>query len=242
MKDHIRFLESSKPFHPIHAANSGCVQGTAALERASTQSVKGRSLVKFILSYRTPDSMLGNDTDFKIYDSRGILFVWANSCHCFVQIHELKSEMSEKIISLRNTKLDIIEQITNLTKELVLIQIKLDPSQHLPIPVVPSMYPDEMPEKKFQYDQEKLLEFRGENLPSKKRTKQYEQAIETEKIPGNSNATSDSTNHQIEGSAVKLVVYETAEQSKLEEEIKMIEEKTNLYMQTEILRKVCWKR
>ncbi|XP_055500679.1 cilia- and flagella-associated protein 44-like [Leucoraja erinacea] len=153
-------------------------------------------------------------------------------------IHELKSEMSEKIISLRNTKLDIIEQITNLTKELVLIQIKLDPSQHLPIPVVPSMYPDEMPEKKFQYDQEKLLEFRGENLPSKKRTKQYEQAIETEKIPGNSNATSDSTNHQIEGSAVKLVVYETAEQSKLEEEIKMIEEKTNLYMQTEILRKI----
>ncbi|XP_069745603.1 cilia- and flagella-associated protein 44-like isoform X2 [Narcine bancroftii] len=152
-------------------------------------------------------------------------------------IHELKSEMSKKVMDLRNTKLDIIEQITILRKELILIQTKLDPSQHLPIPEIPSMQPDEMPEKKFQYDPKKLLEFRDENLRSKN-TKRTSEVNKIEKTAGTADSTPDSLDHQLERNTVKSLLYEMAPLSKLEEEIKIIEEKTNVNMQSEILRKI----
>ncbi|XP_062907293.1 cilia- and flagella-associated protein 44 [Mobula hypostoma] len=153
-------------------------------------------------------------------------------------IHELKSEMSKKVVDLRNTKLNIIKQITDLCKELALIQTNLDPLQRLPIPVVPSMHPDEMPEKKFQYDHEKLLEFRDKNLQGEKSKNQSNQVNEFEKISGTTNTTPDSSIHQLEGYAVKPQLSEMVPLSKLEEEIKMIEEKKKLYMQTEIFRKI----
>ncbi|XP_078415672.1 cilia- and flagella-associated protein 44 [Cetorhinus maximus] len=153
-------------------------------------------------------------------------------------IHEFKVEMSRKVVDLRDTKLDIIEQITNLTEELRLIQTKLDPSQHLPIPIVPNLYPDEMPEKLFQIDQEKLQEFREEYSSSKKRNRTSEQLSEFGKSSESTNSSKASSNQNLERSNVKSPAVEMIEPSQLEAEIQIIEEKTNLYLQTAVLKKI----
>ncbi|XP_048458506.1 cilia- and flagella-associated protein 44-like, partial [Rhincodon typus] len=153
-------------------------------------------------------------------------------------IHELKVAMSEKVVYLRDTKVNIIKQITSFTEELRLIQTKLDPSQHLPIPAVPSLYPDEMPEKKFQYDQEKLLEFRERNSSSTKHRKISEQLGEETKLSETSNTSETSTSQQLEQNIASTIGSFAIEPSPLEAEIKIIEDKTNLYLQTAVLQKI----
>lgn len=70
--------------------------------------------------------------------------------------------MNKWIISLRDLKVAIIEEIQCLVQELKTIQSSLHPFKHLPIPPVPQLHPDETPEKRFQYDNETLLKFKNE--------------------------------------------------------------------------------
>ncbi|XP_077198104.1 cilia- and flagella-associated protein 44 isoform X2 [Paroedura picta] len=77
-----------------------------------------------------------------------------------VAIHDKKLSMNKWIISLRDLKVAIIEEIQCLVQELKTIQSSLHPSKHLPIPPVPQLHPDETPEKRFQYDSEILLKFK----------------------------------------------------------------------------------
>lgn len=70
--------------------------------------------------------------------------------------------MNKWILSLRDLKVAIIEEIQCLVQELKTIQSSLHPSKHLPIPPVPQLHPDETPEKRFQYDNETLLKFKQE--------------------------------------------------------------------------------
>lgn len=70
--------------------------------------------------------------------------------------------MNKWIISLRDLKVAIIEEIQCVVQELTTIQSSLHPSKHLPIPSIPSLHPDEVPEKKFQYDCEMLFKFKQE--------------------------------------------------------------------------------
>nr|XP_056714145.1 cilia- and flagella-associated protein 44 [Euleptes europaea] len=79
-----------------------------------------------------------------------------------VAIHEKKLSMNKWIISLRDLKAAIIEEIQCLVQELKTVQSSLHPSKHLPIPPVPQLHPDETPEKRFQYDSEILLKFKHE--------------------------------------------------------------------------------
>ncbi|KAL8190853.1 UNVERIFIED_CONTAM: hypothetical protein K2H54_062783 [Gekko kuhli] len=77
-------------------------------------------------------------------------------------IHEKKLSMNKWIISLRDLKVAIMEEIQCLVQELRTIQSSLHPSKHLPVPPVPQLHPDETPEKRFQYDSEILLKFKQE--------------------------------------------------------------------------------
>ncbi|XP_030059762.1 cilia- and flagella-associated protein 44 [Microcaecilia unicolor] len=78
------------------------------------------------------------------------------------QIHRQKENMNRKIIALRDFKVSTIEEIKRLVQAVKKIQSTLDLSKHLPIPQIPQMLPEEMPEKKFQYDNEILLKFKLE--------------------------------------------------------------------------------
>ncbi|NXO21463.1 CFA44 protein, partial [Cisticola juncidis] len=77
-------------------------------------------------------------------------------------IHERKTNMNKEIVSLRDLKVSTIDEIKSLVKELKSIQASLDVSERLPVPLIPQLHPDEVPEKIVEYNSEVLLKFKEE--------------------------------------------------------------------------------
>lgn len=78
------------------------------------------------------------------------------------QIHNTKVNMNKEIVSLRDLKVSTIDEIKSLVKEVRSIQASLDVSEHLPIPLIPQLHPDEVPEKIVEYNNDVLLKFKEE--------------------------------------------------------------------------------
>ncbi|XP_006864267.1 PREDICTED: WD repeat-containing protein 52-like [Chrysochloris asiatica] len=78
--------------------------------------------------------------------------------------HGKKMQMNRSILSLRDLKVAVIEEIQCLVQELRSIQSTLHVSQHIPIPQIPEIHPEEVPEKRFQYDEETLLDFKRQQM------------------------------------------------------------------------------
>ncbi|KAM9089296.1 cilia- and flagella-associated protein 44 isoform 4-T7 [Megaptera novaeangliae] len=88
-----------------------------------------------------------------------------------------KVHMNKCIVSLRDLKVAVIEEIQCLVQELKNIQSTLHVSKHIPIPQIPQIYPEEVPEKRFQYDEETLLAFKQQQMKNQAETApQVEQA------------------------------------------------------------------
>ncbi|NXO40764.1 CFA44 protein, partial [Locustella ochotensis] len=77
-------------------------------------------------------------------------------------IHEMKVNMNKEIVSLRDLKVSTIDEIKSLVKEVKSIQASLEVSEHLPIPLIPQLHPDEVPEKIVEYNSDVLLKFKEE--------------------------------------------------------------------------------
>ncbi|NWH85000.1 CFA44 protein, partial [Aegithalos caudatus] len=77
-------------------------------------------------------------------------------------IHEMKVNMNKEIVSLRDLKVSTIDEIKSLVKEVKSIQASLDVSEHLPIPLIPQLHSDEIPEKIVEYNSDVLLKFKEE--------------------------------------------------------------------------------
>lgn len=77
-------------------------------------------------------------------------------------------------MSLRDLKVSVIDEIKCLVQELKSIQAALDLSEHLPLPLIPQLHPDEVPEKKFEYDSDILLKFKEEQEAKAKLQEQLE--------------------------------------------------------------------
>ncbi|NWI49588.1 CFA44 protein, partial [Calyptomena viridis] len=77
-------------------------------------------------------------------------------------IHRTKENMNKEIMSLRDLKISIIDEIKCLVQELKTIQANLDLSERLPLPLIPQLHPDEVPEKKFECSSDVLLKFKEE--------------------------------------------------------------------------------
>lgn len=82
------------------------------------------------------------------------------SLSALFQVHGKKRYMNKCIQSLRDLKLAVIEEIQCLVQELKNIQSSIPASKHIPIPQVPQIRPEEVPERRFQYDEETLLRFK----------------------------------------------------------------------------------
>ncbi|NXF34414.1 CFA44 protein, partial [Nyctibius bracteatus] len=91
-----------------------------------------------------------------------------------VLIHKTKVNMNKEIMSLRDLKVSIIDEIKSLVQELKSIQAALDLSERLPFPPIPQLHPDEVPEKKFEYDSNILLKFKEEQEAKAKLQEQLE--------------------------------------------------------------------
>lgn len=68
--------------------------------------------------------------------------------------------LNKSILSLRDLKVAVIEEIQCLVQEMKNIQLTLHITKRIPIPQIPRIYPEEVPEKRFQYDEEILLNFK----------------------------------------------------------------------------------
>ncbi|KAM9277709.1 cilia- and flagella-associated protein 44 [Cariama cristata] len=91
-----------------------------------------------------------------------------------VLIHKRKANMNNEIMSLRDLKVSTIDEIKCLVQELKSIQAALDLSERLPLPLIPQLHPDEVPEKKFEYDSDILLKFKEEQEAKAKLQEQLE--------------------------------------------------------------------
>ncbi|NWY37247.1 CFA44 protein, partial [Sylvia atricapilla] len=89
-------------------------------------------------------------------------------------IHEMKVNMNKEIVSLRDLKVSTIDEIKSLVKEVKSIQASLDVSEHLPVPLIPQLHPDEVPEKIVEYNSDVLLKFKEEQEAKAKLTEPLE--------------------------------------------------------------------
>ncbi|XP_039256736.2 cilia- and flagella-associated protein 44-like isoform X2 [Styela clava] len=76
-------------------------------------------------------------------------------------IFQAKKEFNTKLTSLRDNKQSRIGDIKEWVKELKEIQKKLNGTLRKTLPKVPKMKPDELPERKYDYTRDTLLEFQA---------------------------------------------------------------------------------
>ncbi|KAM3837851.1 cilia- and flagella-associated protein 44 [Vipera latastei] len=173
-------------------------------------------------------------------------------------IHEKKLTMNKWIVSLRDLKVAIIEEIQCVVQELKDIQSSLDPSKHLPIPSVPQLLPEETPEKHFQYDLDMLLKFKqeAEEQEKLKITVSLIPSVESGSLGGFGGGFLHSPSiKEIESSRIaglrpgrlpsgvtepppKIYELEPAEPTDLELEIRQREEIRNVHLQETLIKRI----
>ncbi|NXC68818.1 CFA44 protein, partial [Anhinga anhinga] len=169
-------------------------------------------------------------------------------------IHKKKVNMNKEIMSLRDLKVSIIDKIKGLVQELKSIQTALDLSERLPLPLIPQLYPDEVPEKKFEYDNDILLKFKEEQEAKAKLQEQLEGSPSSHafrhgflrapsiKEIGPMAQAAGARPMEIASSVVteqrKVFEIEKAEPTEMELEILKREKIKNLYLQETLIKKI----
>ncbi|NXF61180.1 CFA44 protein, partial [Ciccaba nigrolineata] len=169
-------------------------------------------------------------------------------------IHKRKVNMNKEIMSLRDLKVSIIDEIKCLVQELKSIQTSLDLSERLPLPLIPQLHPDEVPEKKFEYDNDILLKFKEEQEAKAKLQEQLEGSSSSRafrhgilrapsvKEIGPVAQAAGAHPMKIASSVVteqqKVFEIEKAEPAEMEQEILKREKIKNLYLQETLIKKM----
>ncbi|NXW40347.1 CFA44 protein, partial [Nyctiprogne leucopyga] len=171
-----------------------------------------------------------------------------------VLIHKRKVNMNKEIMSLRDLKVSVIDEIKCLVQELKSIQAALDLSERLPLPLIPQLHPDEVPEKKFEYDSDKLLKFKEKQEAKAKLHEQLEGSPSSHAF-GHGFLRAPSINEidsmaqaagahpmKITSSVVteqqKVFEIEKADPTEMELEILKREKIKNLYLQETLIKKI----
>jgi WD40 repeat protein len=79
---------------------------------------------------------------------------------CRYHIFEVKKSFNQKLLALRDRKIKLVDKIREWIKELNEIQHRLPEFLHKPIPAVPELKHEEIPEKELEYTKETLLKFK----------------------------------------------------------------------------------
>ncbi|CAG5122902.1 unnamed protein product, partial [Candidula unifasciata] len=130
-------------------------EDTAAIKEA--QENMGDYKLKTAADYVVPDHLRMN-----VDKARGRLLILQE------MIHKYKQDFNKRLLALRDKKVRLIAEIRDIMNQLHDIQTKLDPEHHLPIPVIPDMQPDEMPEKMLEFTRDSLKKFKAEYEQKKK--------------------------------------------------------------------------
>uniref|UniRef100_A0ABM0LYK4 Myosin-2 heavy chain-like n=1 Tax=Saccoglossus kowalevskii TaxID=10224 RepID=A0ABM0LYK4_SACKO len=76
------------------------------------------------------------------------------------EIYRHKKSFNQRLIALRDKKINVIDEIQQYINELMEVQSKLSPNQRKHIPKCPELYPCEIPERQFQYTRDSLMKFK----------------------------------------------------------------------------------
>ncbi|NXI98191.1 CFA44 protein, partial [Psophia crepitans] len=171
-----------------------------------------------------------------------------------VLIHKRKVNMNKEIMSLRDLKVSIIDEIKCFVQELKSIQAALDLSECLPLPLIPQLHPDEIPEKKFEYDSDILLKFKEEQEAKAKLQEQLEGSPsshsfrhgflrassikEIDPVAQAAGARLMKTASSVVTEERKVFEIEKAEPTEMELEIFKREKIKNLYLQEALIKKI----
>ncbi|XP_013370508.1 PREDICTED: cilia- and flagella-associated protein 44 [Chinchilla lanigera] len=158
-------------------------------------------------------------------------------------VYTKKVHMNKSILSLRDFKVAVVEEIQCLVQEVKNIQLTLHISKHIPIPQIPQIHPEEVPEKRFQYDEETLIKFKQHRLKGligkPHQMEQVESAISGAKH--GDLTTRDSSLRFSGGSRFNLdlqMEFEKAEPTEVELEIMKRDEVKHLYMQQYLINRI----
>jgi hypothetical protein len=69
------------------------------------------------------------------------------SSFCFTQVHKHKYDFNQRLLGLRDKKMHVIEEIESIVTQLRQVQQKLGDEDVRPLPTIPKMDKEEMPEK-----------------------------------------------------------------------------------------------
>ncbi|XP_047648289.1 cilia- and flagella-associated protein 44 isoform X1 [Phacochoerus africanus] len=173
--------------------------------------------------------------------------------HLDSMVHSKKMHMNKCIISLRDLKVAVVEEIQCLVQELKNIQSALHESKHIPIPQIPQIRPEEVPEKRFQYDEETLLAFKkqqmkklSDHIPQVERAASGGSAGRFLKLSSGKDrdlTTRDSLSRSSRASAFnfdvpKFMEFEKADPTEVELEIMKRDEIKHLYMQQYLINRI----
>lgn len=78
---------------------------------------------------------------------------------CFCQIHERKTQMNSRIMALRDTKVSFVSWLRSQAQQLQAVQERLAPHFCSPAPTLPSLLPEETPERKLRYTRTTLQRY-----------------------------------------------------------------------------------
>ncbi|MBZ3875207.1 Cilia- and flagella-associated protein 44, partial [Sciurus carolinensis] len=166
--------------------------------------------------------------------------------HLVSLVHGKKMHMNKCILSLRDLKVAVIEEIQCLVQELKSIQSTLHISKHIPIPQVPQIHPEEVPEKRFYYDEEILKKFKRQRMKIEVQKRSHmDQIVSTNagrgflKLPSGKDGdvtTRDSLSRSSRASTFSLELpkppeFEKTEPTEVELEIMKRDEIKHLYTQ-----------
>lgn len=165
-----------------------------------------------------------------------------------LQIHKTKVNMNKEIVSLRDLKVSTIDEIKSLVKEVKSIQANLDVSEHLPIPPIPQLHPDEVPEKIVECSSDVLLKFKEEQEAKEKLEERLEGCpssrafrhvfLQTPPVEeGDAMVQAGDASAVVTGKQ-KAFEMEKVEPTEMELEILKREKIKNLYLQETLIKKV----
>ncbi|NWW12149.1 CFA44 protein, partial [Oreocharis arfaki] len=163
-------------------------------------------------------------------------------------IRRMKMNMNKEVVSLRDLKVSTIDEIKGLVKELKSIQASLDLSEHLPIPPIPHLHPDEVPEKVIEYNSDVLLRFKEEQEAKAKLKEPLEGCpssrafrhvfFQTPPVEEGGPVAQAGDASAVGPEEQKASEMETAEPTETELEILKREKIKNLYLQEALIKKI----
>ncbi|CAM4635885.1 unnamed protein product [Leuciscus chuanchicus] len=156
------------------------------------------------------------------------------------KIFEMKSEMNSRVMALRDSKVEIVSQLHAKLEQLQAIQQHLPPEKRHPLPAVPVLMPEEMPERKHRYTRATLERYAAlrakmasTGLDEQQNGENILELLEQEMQDTHTEA--QSTHMEDEG--VETVSQKQEEElTELEKEMREVEETKNLYQQDKLLK------